>query len=73
MHDNNEKIISEQKVIIDDLTVQNALLKQQLEWFKRQTFGGGKSEKTDANQLDLELLKKKKPSPKTKKAMSCSI
>jgi hypothetical protein len=65
--DNNKKIISELKEVINDLSVQNALLKQQLEWFKRQTFGGGKSEKTDANQLDLELLKKKENEPENEK------
>lgn len=68
MSENNNRIISEQKQVIETQEQQLrfqageiALLKQQLEWFRRQTFGGGKSEKTDVNQLDLELLKKKEP------------
>jgi hypothetical protein len=65
---NKDRIISEQEEVINDLLAQNALLKQQVEWFKRQLFGGGKSEKTDVKQLDLEFIKKIENEPENEKA-----
>ena len=37
------------------LRQENALLRQQIEWFKRPVFGVGKSEKLDKNQLSLGI------------------
>jgi len=70
MSDNKDAIISNLKGTVSNQsgTITNQaneirLLRQQLEWFKNDKFGGGKGEKTDANQLELEILKKKDNEP----------
>lgn len=40
---------------VEQLRAENAVLRAQIEWLKRQLFGGGKSEKLDRAQLLLEL------------------
>ena len=65
MPDNKDMVISKLRGTVSNQvgTITNQadeirLLKQQLDWFRKYQFGGGKGEKTDANQLELEMFKK---------------
>lgn len=54
-----DKLLIEKDRVIKSQAGRITVLEEQLNWFKKQQFGGGKGESVVPNQLELELLKKK--------------